>query len=191
MTPDPIPNPANPDRGEEDYLSVIASQLLAVRHRYHHALAQQEQMLHQANSHVQAAHDAQQAVWEEHEDYLIEALRWHEKKSGSSRLECEVGVFYLDEEPARVIIRDAEQVRRWAHRMTGDLVFLGAALPGAAAPDAAAPTTTAPKATEAKVLTEAKALINAEVLVAEFYRRTGLLPDGCRLILPRPVPALE
>lgn len=189
MTPDSIPNskPSCPDLDEEDYLSFIASQLLQVRHRYQHALAQQEQILHRADSHVQAAHVAQQAVWTQFEDYLLEALHWQEQQSGTARLPCAVGVFRLEEVPGEVTLTDLFQVHEWTRRLSAELVSLSALpIPPPVEPQAQSDET---PETQPSLDPGHHAVVNA--LVTRFYRRTGLLPGGCHLSPARRKPMLE
>ena len=184
MTPDSLPNskPSHLDLDEEDYLSFIASQLLLMRHRYQHALARQEQMRYQADSHVQAAHVAQQATWAQFEDYLLEALRWQEQLTGTARLPCDVGVFGLEEVPGEVTITNLSQVHEWTRRLSGELVSLSA-LPVAPQAQSEAP--------QAQQSLDPSHHTAVNALVTRFYRRTGLLPEGCHLTPARRRPMLE
>lgn len=159
----------NPDFDDEDYPSVIALHLRQAQSRVEDALERERAMVGDATARVEVAKAQEQAQWQEFEDYLLEALRWQEKQTGSSRLVCAHGTFRLQDVPASLVIEDEAQVQEWARSLLADLALLFARL------SSSAPTT----------------FPDNDEIVTDFYRHTGLLPPGCRLVPGRRVPLLE
>ena len=166
----------------QDYLSTIAEQLYAARRRREAACVRSEATQTDARARVEAAQSEEQSLWAQFEDYLLEALRWQEQQSGTARLPCALGVFSLEEVPGEVAITDLSQVHEWTRRLSGELVSLSA-LPVAPQAQSEAP--------QAQQSLDPGHHAAADALVTRFYRRTGLLPEGCHLTPARRKPMLE
>jgi len=156
---------------DEDYPSVIGVQLRHARLRVEDAKVYERKAREEAASYVEAVKAQERALWQEFEDYLLQALLWREKQTGSARLPCDAGLFRLQDAPASLSVDDLVQVQEWARRLSYDLVQFHAQL---------------------SVLSEGGTsnAANPEEVVTDFYRRRGLLPDGCRLLPTRRVPTL-
>jgi len=175
--------PLDPAIDDEDYPSVIGVQLRHARLRVEDAKVYERKAKEEAASYVEAVKAQERALWQEFEDYLLQALLWREKQTGSARLPCAVGLFRLQEAPPALAVDDLAQVQRWAARLSYDLVQFQAQL---------------------SVLSEGKVRdvagtgdsrgdsygAHADEIVTDFYQRRGLLPGGCRLLPTRRVPIL-
>jgi len=162
--------PLDPAIDDEDYPSVIGVQLRHARLRVEDARVYEGKAKEEAASYVQAVKAQEQALWQEFEDYLLQALLWREKQTGSARLPCAAGLFLLQDAPASLSVDDLTQVQGWTARLIYDLVQFQAQLSLSEAGTANAAT--------------------PEEVVTDFYHRRGLLPDGCRLLPTRRVPTL-
>lgn len=154
------------DFDDEDYPSVIALQLRRAHFHVEGALERERVMLADASARVEAAKAQEQAQWQEFEGYLLEALRWREKQTGSSRLVCAHGTFRLQDVPEAVALDDEAQVQEWARSLLADLALLCARLSSSS-------------------ITTSQ---DNDEIVTDFYRRMGLLPAGCHLLPNRRVP---
>lgn len=163
--------PLDPAIDDEDYPSVIGVQLRHARLRVEDAKVYERKAREEAASYVEAVKAQERALWQEFEDYLLQALLWQEKQTGSARLPCAVGLFQLQEAPPTLAVDDLTQVQGWAARLSYDLVQFHAQL--LALSEGGTGNATTP-----------------EEIVADFYRRRELLPDGCRLLPTRRVPTL-
>jgi len=163
--------PLDPAIDDEDYPSVIGVQLRHTRLRVEDAKVYEGKAREEAASYVGAVKAQERALWQEFEDYLLQALLWREKQTGSARLPCAAGLFRLQEAPSTLAVDDLIQVQGWAARLSYDLVQLQSHL---------------------IALSEAGTgnAVRAQEIVTDFYRRRGLLPDGCRLLPTRRVPTL-
>jgi len=168
--------PLDPAIDDEDYPSVIAVQLRHARLRVEDAGVYEGKAREEASSYVEAVKAQERALWQEFEDYLLQALLWREKQTGRARLPCAVGLFLLQDAPASLAVDDLAQVQEWAARLSYDLVQLQARLLALAEGG-----TVNAARTQENVINE---------IVTDFYGRRGLLPDGCRLLPTRRVPTL-
>lgn len=163
--------PLDPAIDDEDYPSVIGVQLRHARLRVEDAGVYEGKAREEAASYVEAVKAQERALWQEFEDYLLQALLWQEKQTGSARLPCAAGLFLLQEAPPTLAVDDLTQVQGWAAHLSYDLMQFQAQLLALH---------------EGETANAAR----TEEIVTDFYRRRGLLPDGCRLLPVRRVPTL-
>lgn len=189
MTDQPNNLPLNASDAEhKEALAAIAEQLLTARFRHLDAIEQQKNAHSQSQERLDVARREERAVWAQYEPALRQALLEQEKQGAQPRLECAAGVFRWEELPERVGIANLALLHTWTQRTTGDLVFLCATLPPFMLP------ATDEKDDQPTQSLEREGefdLAEAETLVTEFYRRTGLLPEGCQLKAPGRVPVLD
>jgi len=163
--------PLDPAIDDEDYPSVIGVQLRHARLRVEDAKVYERKAEEEAASYVEAVKAQERALWQEFEGYLLQALLWQEKQTGSAQLPCAVGLFLLQDAPASLSVDDLVQVQEWATRLSYDLVQLQShliALSEGGTGNAA----------------------RTQEIVTDFYQRSGLLPGGCRLLPTRRAPIL-
>ena len=152
---------------EDDYVDVIVRRLQQARWA-----------TREAAEALQQAQDAESAVWALEEDYLLEAARWHQKQTGSPRLEAASGTLTLQEIPEHVRVVQIEALAAWVRQHQLALEELARAL------ESSFPSTAAPPqvlATPSSASSSSAEPPNLEAALLSFYCTTGLVPNGCRV----------